>query len=291
VLAAVLVAAGLGVAWGMGLLGPQGAAVPKVVGMTQADAEAAIVQAGFVVGEVKPEPSAEVEAGSVVDQSPIAGAEAELESAVNLTVSTGPLQVDVPNVVGLSEAEAVKILGDAGFRAQSLPDEPDSKAPVGEVIRQSPEGGQKADDGSIVEYVVSRGPQTAAIPDVVGQTQSSAEAELKDAKFKSKAVSQFSDSVKKGVVISQNPSKGFVGTEGSTVTIYVSKGPENVEVPAVIGKPELDAVDAIEAAGLKVAKNYGLQTNSGNVYDQSPAAGEKVPPGSTVTITIDAEPQ
>ncbi len=78
--------------------------------------------------------------------------------------------------------------------------------------------------------------------------------------------------------------------KGSTVRIVVSKGPERVKVPAVIGQSEADARATIENAGLKMKVTYDLQTNSGTVFEQSPSAGTMVKRGSTVEVRVDAAP-
>ncbi len=216
------------------------------------EAQLLITEAGFTLGEATPEFSKEVEAGLIMDQSPVAGAPAEEGSAISFTVSKGPRQVEVPKIVGLTEDEAIAALEDAGFVSRSLPDQPSSKVPIGSVMKQTPAAGEMVDEGSQVEYVVSRGVETVAVPDVVGKKRSTAESTLDDAGFKVSRSEQFSDTVEAGIVISQNPSKGLEVAKGSTVRIVVSKGPERVKVPAVIGQSEADARATIENAGLKI---------------------------------------
>ncbi len=101
--------------------GPAQVSVPNVVGLTQAAASSAITGAGLTVGTVITASSPTVPSGSVISESPIAGTSVASGSAVNLTVSTGPAQVSVPNVVGLTQAAGrVRSLAPASPLAQLL---------------------------------------------------------------------------------------------------------------------------------------------------------------------------
>jgi len=286
-LAALLIVGGLGVAWAMGLLGPQGIPVPDLTGKTQAEAELLITEAGFTVGEVTEQASKDVEAGLVLSQSPVANATAERESAVSFVLSSGPNRMEVPEVVGLPEDEAVDLITSAGFTPEPQPNEFSSKVDAGNVISQSPEAGTEADEGSAVQYVVSRGVETGEVPDVVGDKRSTAESKLQDAGFKVSVTEQFDDKVKSGLVISQNPSKGIVVAKGSTVKIVVSKGPETFTVPNVVDKSEAVATAELEDAGFNVKVVYDFQNGNGTVLDQNPAAGAKVTRGTTIEILVD----
>jgi len=286
-IAALLVAAGLGLAWAMGLLGPQGAAVPDLVGKTPQDAETLVVAAGFTLGEPQEEFNKDIEKGIIYDQSPVAGATAEKGSVITITVSKGPRQVEVPDLKGVTEDEALAAIEAAGLSPKPLPDEPSSKTPAGSVMKQNPDPGTMVDEGSTVEYVVSRGVETVKVPSVVGMSRSNAEATLQDDGFKVKVTEEYSESVDKGVVISQNPNKGLVVEKGSTVSIVVSKGPERIKVPDVIGEPEADARSILEDAGLKIQVSYESHANNGMVLEQSPSPGASVARGSSVMVLID----
>ncbi len=253
VLAIVLVAAGLGTAWAMGLLGPQGVPVPELVGLQVDEATAKITEAGFTVGEVTEEFNADVEIGEVTDQSPVALAEAEKGSAISITVSKGPKMVEVPKITGMKEEKARQALVDAGLSPNPASDEYSSKHDAGVVFKQTPKAGEKAEDGSAVSYVVSRGPKTVTVPNVKGKSQSSATATLKDKGFKVSPSEAWSETVAAGKVISQNPGSGIVVVEGSTVSIVVSKGSELVEVPDVIGSTQEEATATLESAGFTVS--------------------------------------
>jgi serine/threonine-protein kinase len=287
-LAALLVVAGLAMAWQMELFGAARVPVPSVVGLSLEDAEAALTEVGLKRGEVTEVNDKTVPAGQVISQSPIALFPAEEGSEVDLTVSSGPKQVTVPELVGLPKDEAETALTDLGFTPK-IDYESSGNVPLDQVISQQPEPGEEVDEGSTVAFVVSRGPNVVTVPDVVGKKRAAAEKSLRDAKFKVSRTEQFSESIASGVVISQSPNKGFEGTEGSTVSIVVSKGPERSTVPDLVGKTEAQARDLIKKAKLEAQVTYFVTENSGKVVEQLPATGTKVPPGSVVEILIDGE--
>ena len=122
--------------------GPPAVAVPSVTGQSVDDARAAIQQAGLRP-QVTEQPSADVEAGQVISQTP-AGGKANRGSTVQLVVSTGPAIVEVPDVRGLSIDDARQKLEDAGFRVKVR------SLPIGNVFAQSPRAGSQRQQGSTV---------------------------------------------------------------------------------------------------------------------------------------------
>ena len=128
--------------------------VPDVVGSTAAAARSQLRSAGLRVttaAVVSPEP-----AGTVIAQSPRAGAELREGGTVKLTVSTGPAEVEVPDVTGLDESSATLELERAGFQVRVTDEFVDDPAQDGVVLRQSPAGGSAARDGAIVSLTIGR---------------------------------------------------------------------------------------------------------------------------------------
>jgi beta-lactam-binding protein with PASTA domain len=140
-----------------------------------------------------------------------------------------------------------------------------------------------------VEVRVSKGVQQIGVPDVLGQSEASARAELEDAGF-AVAVSQASsDDTPEGLVSAQSPSAGTEADRGSTVQITISTGPELVEVPDVIGEDMGTARAIIRDAGLQpsvVFEDVTDPAQHGIVLDQEPGGGSEASPGSTVTILV-----
>jgi serine/threonine-protein kinase len=130
---------------------PTAAPVPDVVGLERADANTALLNAGFSV-DVVAQASPTVTKGLVIDQAPTAGVTAQPGSTVTIRVSTGPSTTAVPDVIGKTQAQAVNALTAAGFLAQVTLQT--GGGTVGDVIDQSPASGTKATTGSTVVITV-----------------------------------------------------------------------------------------------------------------------------------------
>jgi len=130
--------------------------VPDVVGRTQAAAESLLKTNNFIP-EVKEASSDTVAKGTVISQSPSANGKATKNSVVTITVSSGAGDVSIPNVVGLTAAQASNQLGQAGFTVTTT-SQSSSSNPTGTVISTNPTAGTKAAKGSAVAIVVSTGP-------------------------------------------------------------------------------------------------------------------------------------
>jgi serine/threonine-protein kinase len=225
--------------------------------------------------------------GKIMAQDPAAGIPAKKGTAVNITVSKGPDLVEVPDVVGKTQADADAALQDAGLTSRAGSSAFDPKVPAGSVVSQDPAKGDKIPRDSVVTYVLSLGAEQAVVPNVEGMSKSKATTKLQGAGFKVRTTSSSSSSVSKGVVISQDKSAGGAYPKGSTVTINVSTGPPLVKIPNVVGQAAAAAQTAIVDAGLKVVFTYNNVTASGLVTGQLPKAGKMVAPGTTVTLEID----
>ena len=191
-------------------LGVQPVSVPNVVGLTQATAEAAIEAAGLVVGTVTTAYDATVPAGNVISQNPAGGTSAVPGTAVDLVVSLGVQPVSVPNVVGQTQATAEAAIEAAGLMVGTVTTAYDATVPAGNVISQNPAGGTSALPGTAVDLVVSTGRAPVSVPNVVGQTQATAEAAIKAAGLTVGTVTTAvrARRCRRAAVISQNPAGG-----------------------------------------------------------------------------------
>ncbi len=289
--AALVLVLGLGGAWALGAFGEGTVAVPSVVGMSEEEASATVAAAGLSIGTVTTENSDEYELGLIMRQDPPAGTRVKKGTAINIVVSAGVAMVEVPNVVGMTEADAIAAIEGAQLEvALPIGREYSKEVPEGVVISSEPTGGAQVPKGSKVAIVVSKGTQLVKVPDVTGKTKADAQRILEQAGFKVKAVEAFSDAVAKGMVISQDPSPGVSLDAGGTVTITVSKGPEQVTVPDVTDMTEEDAISTLEGLGLIVDAEYVVSPDVGIVLNQDPLPGTKVNKGSTVRLTIGRAP-
>jgi serine/threonine-protein kinase len=196
----------------------------------------------------------------------------------------------VPKVVGLQADVAATKLNDAGFEVQ-LQQVRSADRPESEVIRQRPNPGEKAEKGSTVTVYVSSGPGLAEVPDVSGRTTDDARRALEKRGFKVDIERTFSETVAKGHVIETRPAARTPVNVGSTVSLVISRGREQVQVPDVVGDQRDDARAELEDADLQVdIKEQESDKDPGTVLAQDPAAGTKIAKGDTVTITVAKEP-
>jgi beta-lactam-binding protein with PASTA domain len=137
-----------------------------------------------------------------------------------------------------------------------------------------------------VAIVISQGRQPITLADWTGQPLAKAVAAMTEAKLKVDATQQtFSDTVPKGSVVSQSPATGTL-FRGGLVTLVVSKGPELVQVPDVIGQQEQQAKSILEGLGFTVQVQRALGGFFGTVRLQSVPAGTKAPQGSAIILTV-----
>jgi eukaryotic-like serine/threonine-protein kinase len=202
--------------------GPGTIDVPAVDGDKLATAEAALQNAGLVVGRVLTQSSDSVAEGIVIRTSPGAGSNVMRGSKVNVYVSSGPQQVSVPDVVGFSRGDAESTLRNAGFTV-SFTEQESATVDAGNVISQTPGGGADADPGTNVALVIAR-PAPVDVPDVTGMTQADAEAALAarglEPRISTRAVQ---DPAQEGLVIEQRPGGGSTTRPGGPVRIFVGR--------------------------------------------------------------------
>jgi eukaryotic-like serine/threonine-protein kinase len=201
----------------------------------------------------------------------------------------GSKKVAVPDVVGASQASAEKALRDKGFSTDSTFET--SPKRQGEVIGQDPSGGTRAKKGSTVHLTVSSGPGQANVPSVGGLGRRAAARRLTKAGFRVEEEERVDDTVAKDHVIETRPLEGTPLDKGSKVTLVVSKGPEQVEVPSEVGKSLDDARNELDGLGFTVSvkRQESATEDPDTVLSQDPAGGQH-DKGSTVTLTVAKEP-
>ncbi len=192
--------------------------IPKVAGLRSQDATKRLEDLQFQVNPVS-EQSDTVPANIVIRTSPKAGTRVDPNSVVTVVVSQGPAPIVVPDVSGLSQVDATQQLANAGFRVAATT-ESSGSVPSGQVIRTQPGAGNPAARDSTVTLVISSGPRQVTVPDVVGQSQSSATSTLENDGFRVEVTTVTSPG-SAGRVISQSPTGGSRANAGSTVTITV----------------------------------------------------------------------
>ena len=261
--------------------------VPAVLAKTQSKASEQLSEAGLDLGTVKHAYSDTVKRGTVISTDPVPGTRIRDNASVSLTVSDGPEIVPVPDLKGYRLDKAKALLKTDGLEPGMVTREFDDDVPKGFVISTDPAEGTKRHAGSAIALTVSKG-SAVDVPDVTGEDLDDAKADLEDAGLKVKvAAEQVNSEYDKGQVAAQTPEADSQVGEGDTVTLTVSKGPEQVEVPDVTGDSVDDAKQALQDAGFEVDEDRGLLGLFGDtVKSQSVEGGETAPTGSTITIEI-----
>jgi serine/threonine-protein kinase len=260
-------------------------AVPKVVGSTSLIAQKALAAAHLGTKVVRAF-NETVIAGLVLAGDPPAGSEVRRGSTVTLTVSKGPERHAVPQLIGLSQADAQQRVTDARLTVGTVSNAFSETVPQGQVIATSPPANSVVKAATPVSLVISQGRQPIQLANWTGQPVKQAVAALTQAKLKVDQSQQaWSDTVPKGSVISQSPTTGTL-FEGGLVTLVVSKGPELVLVPNVIGQQEKPARSILEALGFQVQLDRVFGGMFGTVRLQSVDGGTQAPKGSTITLTV-----
>jgi serine/threonine-protein kinase len=201
-----------------------------------------------------------------------------------LATSSNEVLIKVPNVVGLTEAEAKALLRDFNVNIERAPD---GKIPINRVASQLPLATADASAGSSVTLTISDGPGNTAVPvGLIGLTLEEARNALTAAGLLiSQTIAVDSDQAP-GVVLSINPTPGTLITAGSGVVLEIASG--NIKVPSLIGLNEIDAKTILTQAGFLIREisAQDLSKSVGTVLSQAPSAGETKLIGSVVTITI-----
>ncbi|MGH2729344.1 MAG: Stk1 family PASTA domain-containing Ser/Thr kinase [Actinomycetota bacterium] len=279
---ALLVAA-FGVYKGMdALVGPVMVAVPTLVGLTKAEAEDAAEEVGLRL-EIQRRRHPEVEAGSVIAQTPSQG-ELEEGSPVTIVVSAGPPLEAVPDLVGMKfEAAQTRLLA---LNLEVKETRRYDEAEAGTVIAQQPPDG-RLEWGETVTLVVSKGPQPVEVPDVAGMAADKAKGTLKDAGFQVALTTAYSDDVPEDKVLSTSPGGGAVVAEGSTVEVVVSAGPEfrELRMPDVRQMGIDEARARLEALGFQQIRIVQSCGGGGTIVaEQQPLPGATVKENDPVDL-------
>ena len=212
-------------------------------------------------------------------------------AAAILLNSGGGGSVTVPPVKGLSQADAVQALKDAGLGDPDIRTVTNATVPVGRAVETDPPVGEQADKGSTIILKISGGPGTETIPDVSGKDEAAATSELKRLGFQVDTTEEASDTVDAGSVIRTEPAALTQADRGSTVTLVLSTGAELIDVPNVTGIDRATAEQTLTGRGftVKVARRTTSDFAPGIVIEQAPSGG-KAPKGSAVTITVAVAP-
>ena len=267
--------------------------VPDVRGMSEENARALLNKKRLGIHVVTRKESKKYKAGKISKQTPEAGEKVSKHTKVEVVVSSGLVgsKKAIPDVRGMSETEAQNELEDAGFKVTSSFQYDDS-VESGKVISTTPEADTKAEKGSTVTMLVSQGSNKKTVPDVRGMADATAQSTIKSYGFNVGTVTyDYSDSVEKGMVISQTVEPGTKASAGTSISITVSNGPkpeEKIEVQSFVGQQESALKSWASSKGLYTNisdSQYSDSYAKGCIISMTPSSGT-VSKGGTISYVI-----
>ncbi|MGE5379462.1 MAG: protein kinase domain-containing protein [Methylocystaceae bacterium] len=202
--------------------------VPDVVGLTTKDAFDRLQEKDLKMRVLKQIASEKYDAGRIISQDPQVGDTVKTGRVIEVVVSKGAEKVEVPYLVGKDLGVATSKLQEAGLEVGDVERTYDEEAAANTVLEQDPRGGSKANSGSKVNLVVSKGKEPAGsqVPDVVGMYLSEAKGTLEASGLVlGEITKEDSDKYFTGQVTAQEPKAGTEAEQGTQVNLTVSRGP------------------------------------------------------------------
>jgi len=283
ILAALLLG---GVGWYEAIGPGSGVSVPSIVGMSSNEASAALNKLGLQLAITSKTFNEQIPMDQIISSKPAGGDRISEGGTVSVEVSKGPERFILPNLASLSINEATNILTSKHLILNSQTQVFSDTIPAGYIISTTPDANTSVSRDTVIYATVSKGPAPIILVNYVGKPSDQALTELTTAGLSPVANMAYSDTVAAGLVISQTPPGGTAVDKGAVVTLSVSKGPQTVRVPNVIGLTSAAAGLAIENAGLTFKATVLSKHGTGKVIGQIPAAGTQVRTGSLVNLDV-----
>ena len=203
-----------------------------------------------------------------------------------------PKSIAVPNVVGLTQAEAKTQIEQAGFTWELNPDKVASDTVAeGSVASTDPAAGTQAEKGATVRVTISSGPDSVTLPDnLVGMSPDDARKAIEalGLKWELDSSKVASDTVPEGKVAQTNPSPGSKVKAGQTIRAYLSSGSDQVDVPDLSGMTQDQARSTLKGVGLELGNvtSVDSEKEKDRIVEQDPATGTKVKKGTAIGVSI-----
>ena len=270
---------------------PATAEVPDVLTKSLEEANTILTDAGFLVTPV-PQENPEVAENEVFQTSPIAGEVVPYGSTIQVFFNPPKVPGPVPNVAGQNLEEAKRLLTEAGFVVGEVTSEASDTVTADTAIRTDPAADSVQAPGTVVNIVMSAGPNTQEVPELVNQPQDVAVQflEASPRNFVVTVQEEANETIPKGVVIRTEPAAFSQLQPGGSITVFVSSGVAQVIVPPLVGATEAQARVLLTDKGLVPEVSYiaviAGDANDGRVISQSVPSGTAVDPGSTVKINV-----
>jgi serine/threonine-protein kinase len=265
--------------------------LPNVVNLTLSDASKVLLDLGL---NPVPNPVAKDGVGDdvVYGQDPLPDVVMRKGDNVTITYNPKKAPVSMPAIQGLSVKDATALLLSKGLQLTVSEVRNDPTIPANQIISQDPGANAEVPAGSAVKVVVSGGAGQVTVPSIEGQTADAATQLLKSTpyNFIVSVQNEVSVDVEKGRVVRTDPAIGGPIEAGAAITVYVSSGPQQVEVPDVEGRTEGEARVSLNTRGLGVEVAYvdvpAGSLNDGKVISQGVPYKTMVDPATVVKLTV-----
>ncbi|GAA1243694.1 Stk1 family PASTA domain-containing Ser/Thr kinase [Prauserella halophila] len=198
--------------------------------------------------------------------------------------------VDVPDISGLDRQQAAQALRNVDL-TPTFEQERHNTVPSGTGIRTDPPAGAQAEQGDRVTVMLSLG--KPVVPDIQpGTSVEQAQQAIERARLtptRDENADQYSTDVEQGAVLSVSPQPGTQANIGTNVAIVVSKGPEPLPVPSVVGRSRDEAFTTLQNAGFEpydAGEEFSTEVAGGHVVRTDPADGETVDEGTRIGVYV-----
>lgn len=248
----------------------------NVVGLYKTAAEEQMKKNGFTNYTFKEQTDATVEKGYVISQSVDDGTAITKDTAITIVISSGKEMTSVPNVVNYEDSQATTLLEEAGLKV-THGYAYDDNVEKDHVISSDPVAGTEVEEGSTVKIIISNGKEQkkVVVPKLEGMSEADAAAKLTELNLVGAPTYEYSDTVKEGQVISQDPVVNTEVDEQSTVSYVVSKGQEKVTYSVAFSGSLTNTEFDFDTFGkVNVSISYTIGRESYSVYSGSAGAGD-----------------
>ena len=200
-------------------------AVPRVLGLSLAEAQAQVTKAQLEVVDGGADPHPTAAQGTVIWQDPPPGVIAPEGLKVTLVVSAGPPKIPVPDVAGLDAGLAQRLVVAAGLTVSQV-ESVQAAAPQGLAMLTRPPAGTVLTPGAGLALVVSRGAPTISVPDLLGMSAADARTRLElDGLQLGTLTRRRTADATAGTVVAQRPAAGTLASPGTVVDVVVARSP------------------------------------------------------------------
>ncbi len=265
--------------------------VPPVEGLSISQADALFSTYGLNMVVTESVYSDDIPLDYVLSQEPGGAAEIKPGSDVLITVSKGKkiILIDIPNLVGLKESEAIEILENSGLKQGEISEKYSDIFSPGTVLSQQPGFNVQVQPGTPVGLEICKKPEKISVPNLIGYDYFYVFSNLESLGLKVATSRKTDTTVPAGTVVEIVPVPGTELDKDDVVKIYISTNEQLTEVPFMVNKNIQEAASLLESLGLKyevsyIDVSYSIQKDS--VLSHLPEAGEQVSPNDFIILFV-----